>query len=393
TEIAGEPVQWWRDAAGMLREQPGQAVAVRFERAGESVDTTIQVGARQGLNEFGVVSELGWTGMAHYRPGAVVVPVELAPAARAAGLESGDTVTQVDGVAIEDWYGLERAYAAAQAPQVVFSLEREGAEGGPVELTVPALGSLEALGVVQASAMIAAVEPDSPAARAGLAEGDLILAYGGRPIALFDSFASAVAASGGEPRQLVFARDGARREISIAAESITAENAFGIEETRYRIGIRGAAVGLVYGAMGIDQVRNPFVAIPRAAGLTLDITQRFLEGLGMLVTGEVSRKNLAGPIGIAKIAGDAFRSGWDRYLEMMILISINLGILNLLPIPVLDGGQALLFTVESIKRGPLSLRTKLAVQQVGITMLLLLMGLAFWNDITRYLVDWLPSGL
>jgi regulator of sigma E protease len=149
----------------------------------------------------------------------------------------------------------------------------------------------------------------------------------------------------------------------------------------------------VYGSLGVDQVRNPLVAIPRAAGMTLDITRRFLDGLGLLVTGEVSRKNLAGPIGIAKIAGDAFRSGWDRYLEMMILISINLGILNLLPIPVLDGGQAVLFTVEGIKRSPLSLRTKLAVQQVGITMLLLLMGLAFWNDITRYVVDWLPSGL
>jgi regulator of sigma E protease len=80
----------------------------------------------------------------------------------------------------------------------------------------------------------------------------------------------------------------------------------------------------------------------------------------------------------------------------MVLISINLGILNLLPIPVLDGGQALLFLVEGVKRSPLSLRTRLAVQQVGITVLVLLMALAFWNDLTRVwakVADWLPRGL
>ena len=115
-------------------------------------------------------------------------------------------------------------------------------------------------------------------------------------------------------------------------------------------------------------------------------------GLSKLVTGEVSRKNLAGPIGIAQMAGDALRQGWVDYLRLMVLISINLGILNLLPIPILDGGQATLFLVESLNRKPLSLRTKLAVQQVGFTMLVLLMGLAFWNDLARLWSRWLPPG-
>jgi regulator of sigma E protease len=119
-------------------------------------------------------------------------------------------------------------------------------------------------------------------------------------------------------------------------------------------------------------------------------------GLGKLITGEVSSRNLAGPIGIAQIAASAFERGWEPYLRIMVLISINLGILNLLPIPVLDGGQATLFLVEGIKRSPLSLRTKLAVQQIGITVLVLLMGLAFWNDLSRLwskVVDWLPGGM
>jgi regulator of sigma E protease len=101
------------------------------------------------------------------------------------------------------------------------------------------------------------------------------------------------------------------------------------------------------------------------------------------VTGEISSKHLAGPIGIAQMAGDAAKQGWVDFLRLMVLISINLGILNLLPIPILDGGQGLLFIIDSIKRTPLSLRAKLVFQQVGLTMLLMLMGLAFWNDLSR----------
>ena len=169
---------------------------------------------------------------------------------------------------------------------------------------------------------------------------------------------------------------------------------FGVEETRYRIGIRGSEA-LVAGVVVTDRVRNPLVALPRAIGMTVDFTRVFLIGFKKIVTGEVSRKNLAGPIGIAQIAGSALKQGWEPYLRIMVLISINLGILNLLPIPVLDGGQAVVFLVEGIKRSPLSIRTRIAVQQVGVTVLVLLMGLAFWNDLSRIwtkVVDLLPGG-
>ena len=129
--------------------------------------------------------------------------------------------------------------------------------------------------------------------------------------------------------------------------------------------------------------------------MTVSMTSTFLRGFAKIVTGEISSKSLAGPIGIAEIAGSAFQRGWETYLSIMVLISINLGILNLLPIPILDGGQALLFLVEGVKRSPLSLRTREIVQQIGLTVLVMLMGLAFWNDISRNwsrVIDWLRSG-
>jgi regulator of sigma E protease len=279
---------------------------------------------------------------------------------------------------------------------VPFEVKRgSGPEPETLRVEVPALGSLAALGVVRANALISGVEQGSPADRAGLEKDDLILEYDGKPVTYFDSFAQAVSTSQGRSLPLVYARDGEQQRIVIAAEPIPTDTGFGVEETRYRIGITGSQA-LVVGSVAIDRERNPFVAFPRAVEMTVHITRVFMVGLGKLITGEVSSRNLAGPIGIAQIAGHAYKKGWETYLRIMMLISINLGILNLLPIPVLDGGQATLFLVEGIKRSPLSLRTKLAVQQIGITMLILLMGLAFWNDLSRLwsqVVDWLPGGM
>jgi regulator of sigma E protease len=263
-----------------------------------------------------------------------------------------------------------------------------------VALELPALGSLDALGVVPANVLVQTVEAGSPAERAGLARGDLILSVDGQLAGSFLSFAETVRTSGGRPLELEVARAGRLEKIRVAPEQAEMDVGLGIEETRYRVGITAEPATLP-GAVELDQARNPFVAVPRAVGMTVDVTHMFLRGLGKIVTGEVSRKQVAGPIGIAQIAGNALQRGWETYLSTLILISINLGILNLLPIPILDGGQALLFLAEGVKRSPLSLRTRLVFQQIGLTVLMLLMGMAFWNDISRHwskVVDWLKSG-
>ena len=161
----------------------------------------------------------------------------------------------------------------------------------------------------------------------------------------------------------------------------------------YLVGIT-AEVANLPGALATDRERNPLVSLPRAVAMTGEVTKSFLAGLVKIATGEVSRKQLQGPIGIAEIAGHAYERGWETYLSILVLISINLGILNLLPIPVLDGGQAEIYAVEGVQRAPLSLRTREIVQQLGLTVLLLLMGLAFWNDLSRQwvrLLDWLAN--
>jgi regulator of sigma E protease len=393
--IAGREAAWWNDVDGVLRERPGKAVGLEVERDGQVRSVTLVPEARSGFDEFGGRTQLGWSGLAHPRVMAVLGVASADSPARVAGIRSGDRVLSVDGQPAQDWESFAAAYAAASG-EAQLELARPVERGeAPEELTlrVPALGSAEALGVVPANALIAAVSPDSPASRAGLAQGDLILSVDGEPIASFADFAHTIVTSSGRELEIGYARKGVPATVRLEPELIATDTGLGFEEDRYRVGIQ-AEVSNLMGATALDRIRNPLVSFPRAVAMTADMTGTFLQGLVKIVTGEVPRNQLAGPIGIAEIAGKAMERGWETYLTILVLISINLGILNLLPIPILDGGQAVIFTVEAIRRAPLSLRAREIFQQVGFTMLILLMGLAFWNDISRNwsrVVDWLGS--
>jgi regulator of sigma E protease len=168
-----------------------------------------------------------------------------------------------------------------------------------------------------------------------------------------------------------------------------------MQEEVLQVGIAHAMASLP-GELGLDQERNPLVALPRAVRMTGENIALLLRGLGKLLTLEVSADQVRGPITIIQIARKSLDVGWQAYLSMMIFISINLGVLNLLPIPVLDGGSLVIYAIEGVKRSPISLRTREFVQQLGFMMLVMLMGLAFWNDLSGQwakFVAWLGTEL
>ena len=389
--VDGSPVKWWDDVARRVRSHPIGEMTLAVERGGEAFPVRLRVETRPQFDELGAVTPAGWIGIAHSRLRAMVgVPDAGSPAARA-DLRSGDRIVSVSGQTVEDWHALSVSYAGIPLGEIALGVER-GDEEQPerLEIAVPALGSLERLGVLPATVLVSQVTPDSPAARAGIEPGDLLLSVDGDPVGSFSSFAEIVRSSGGRTLRLTYARAGQARAIAIAPELSETDIGFGVREPRYLIGISATPASQL-GVMGFDQERNPMVSVPRALMMTIKITRTFLSGLKKLVSGEMSRKQIAGPIGIAELAGRSLERGWETYLTTMILISINLGILNLLPIPIFDGGNALLYAVEGIKRSPLSMRTREIVQTIGFTFIVLLMGLAFWNDISRHwstLVEW-----
>jgi regulator of sigma E protease len=406
--IAGEPVKWWNDLESAIRKRAGTTASIAYDRAGVRSTTEVAIASRMVSDEFGKPIEVGWAGLEHSRPAAMLGIASADSRAHAAGLRSGEIVASVNGTAVESWDEFEAAYAAAdRAGDVTLVLKRNAtgvtppapgeqpAEVPMVERTVsvPALGSVEALGVLPATVLVSTVTPGSAADEAGLRAGDLIVSVDGAPVGSFGSFAEIVRTSGGRPLALSFARDGEVQSAQVAPRLEEYDSGLGVTEPRFLVGIT-AEVASLPGGTEIDRERNPFKSIPRAVAMTAQMTHGFVIGLQKLVTGELSRKQLAGPIGIAKIAGNAYERGWDSFLAILVFISINLGVLNLLPIPVLDGGQAVIYALEGIRRAPLSLRTREIVQQLGLTVLLFLIGLAFWNDLDipgnwSRLIDWL----
>jgi regulator of sigma E protease len=395
--VDGEPVAWWDEFETEVRSRPAGQLTLAVERAApgaapERLTVDLETQARPGIDLLQDTFDVGWLGLQHERQKAVLGLTDAASPGARAGLRSGDRVVAVAGTEVGDWNEFARAYASAGATgKVALRIERGDEEPKETaEIAAPALGDVEKLGVIPAVVLVAAVNAGSPASAAGLAPGDLIVAVDGHPIGSFVTFQETVFASKGRPLTIQVAKDGKTRTAEVTPKKTPTGQ--GSEEL-FMIGIQGENAVLI-GSGALYRELNPLVAIPRAAELTWDRTALFLRAFKKLILGEIPRNNLGGPIEIARQSHLALQRGFQDFLQLVVLISINLGILNLLPIPILDGGQALVYLVEAVKRGPLSQRTREIVQQVGLVFLVMIMGFAFWNDFARNwssFLEWLKN--
>jgi len=218
----------------------------------------------------------------------------------------------------------------------------------------------------------------SAAERAGLAAGDRITHADGRPLATWDDLVQAVRQRPERKLQLTVERRAAVLSVEVTPDAVSAGGV--------RIGRIGAApeVPAAHAARIFTQVRyGPLESVAKATARTWDISVFSLKMLGKMLLGEVSWKHLSGPVTIADFAGQSAQLGWIPYLTFLALISISLGVLNLLPIPPLDGGLLLYYTIEVLKGSPASERAMELGQRVGIALLLVLMAFAFFNDLNR----------
>jgi len=229
-------------------------------------------------------------------------------------------------------------------------------------------------------AKVGGVMENMPAATAGLEMGDVITAVDGTPVDKWDRLSELIRGSGGKTLHLAVSRDGTPLDLSVTPEARPDKNIFGeTVGTAYVIGIeRGfdkQDVGVVQGVgMGVQQ--------------TGWWVETLLVSLVKMVQGKIPRDQIGGPILIAQAAGQQARLGLEYLLHFMAVISVNLGVLNLLPIPILDGGHLLFFAAEAILRRPLDTRHREIAQQVGLVLLIALMAFAFYNDILRVVQGW-----
>jgi regulator of sigma E protease len=277
-----------------------------------------------------------------------------------AGFLIGDCITAISG-----WTDTGPALVNSAGEPIVFTFERDGLTA---ELTVdPENGGLEGLQSIgllpEQKAVIGGLAPAMPALDAGLEEGDLILSVGGRDIVSWYQLKGSIQETDGEPTAVVVERDGEQLTFQLVPKKTDGADSFLIgvapqQETLFKRFSFGAAV-------------------TAGAERSLDLIELTLVFIQKLFAGHVSTSNIGGPITVVQIAGQAAQTDISSIISVLAFLSIQLGILNLLPIPILDGGHLFFYFFELVFRRPISLRAREWV------LLLLLMVLAFYNDIVR----------
>jgi len=313
-----------------------------------------------------------------------------ASAAAQAGLQSGDVITAINDQPVQVWSELRWQFiqAAIDKREIRLAAERPGQ--GRIAATVPAsaLAGLDleddvpaqlGVGVSRPAPVVQQVMPGSPAEHAGLREGDLLTAVDGKPVADGIAFIDVIRASAGKTVQVALLRAGQALILDVAPQAEQAKSGKGT----VTVGKIGAYVALAPDMINVPS--SPVAALGKAVAKVWDTCTMTLKMIGKMITGEASLKNVTGPITIADYAGQTARMGAVSYLSFIAFISISLGVMNLLPIPVLDGGHLLYYSLEVLTGRSVPERVGEIAQRLGMGLLLTLMLLAVFNDVARLL--------
>ncbi|HKK26961.1 MAG TPA: RIP metalloprotease RseP [Gemmatimonadota bacterium] len=312
-----------------------------------------------------------------------VEPSALPPGTYAlSGVPPGSRIDSVGGRAVSSWSDLSMALATAEAGPITLHFQ----DVGPVTIRLPAEDSLRSalLGALQPDlsipAVLSEVESGSPADSAGLQPGDRVVEAEGKPVRGWQDFVQTIKSHPGTPLPVTVERDGSRVPLRVVPEART--NA-GAEDT-LRYGFLGVSVSRGLLARQLAPVRvGPLEAVGHGFDQAWVWTRTTVDIVVGLVTGRVSARSLGGPIMIGKVSGEAARLGISALLRFMAILSINLAILNLLPVPVLDGGHLLFLGIEGVRGRPLSLETRLRWTKVGLFLVAALMIWAIASDLLR----------
>jgi regulator of sigma E protease len=303
------------------------------------------------------------------------------PADRA-GIKVGDRIIRVNERDISTRSELFDAVAKSRGKQLTLDVRRNGQIKTVLVTPEPVSGqeasseeSAYRIGIEETAPLVTAVMHGSPAAHAGLKEGDRIVKIEDQEIHTWSQMTGLVKESPNRPLRFDVLRDGARVSLTVTPAAETAV-VNGQTVTIGKIGISGPGRSIIRAA-------NPLTAVYHGLEATWGWTELTTIGIYKMIVGDISSKNIGGPLTIANISGEAASQGASSVVFLIAILSINLGVLNLLPIPILDGGHLLFFGIEAILRKPLGERQRELAQQVGLLLLVGIMIFAFWNDLER----------
>ncbi|MEZ5354023.1 MAG: RIP metalloprotease RseP [Bryobacteraceae bacterium] len=297
-------------------------------------------------------------------------------AAAAAGLREGDRVIAFDGQNNPTWEDILLKEIASANRQIPVTVLRDGKE---INLTVtPKLDERNGIGTLgwaeQSDVMISGVEPGMDAERQGLRGGDMMVSVNGIPIRSAYRLREVIKASKGAPVEVAFLRDGKEQTVTVTPTEKTLDD----QSKAWMIGV-ALQPRVTYVKLGFGE------ALTESVSRNLKSATLIFQMIKGIVEQRMSAKSLEGPIRIAQISGEAAKEGPAAFLDLMSVVSLNLAVLNLLPIPILDGGMILLLLIEMLYRRDLSLQFKENVMKFGFVFLMMLVVFVLYNDITKVL--------
>ncbi len=378
----------------MLDEREGEVAEEELDRAfnRKSVPKRFAIVAAGPFFNFLFAAFAFWLMFVSGVPGVKPIVgevVENTPAARA-DLRPGQEIIAVGGVTTPTWSAVfDRLLPKLLLGEAVeltvrtdgrteerrLPLERAGPNVKPEEL-VSTIGLRPKRPELQP--VIGEIQSESPAASAGLQSGDKVEAIAGRPVNDWQAMVETIRNSPGETLTFTVLRNGERLTLEVRQAHVETE-----QGTIGRIGAQVKVDEAQVAALRSEWKQGPLQAIGSSIGRTWEMSTLTLRMMGEMVMGRVSTENISGPITIARYAKDSAYAGFSRFLSFLAIVSISLGVLNLLPIPVLDGGHLMFYLVEAAKGSPVSETTEAVGQRIGIAIIIALMSLAFYNDLAR----------
>ncbi len=393
-EVAGHAVRSYEEFQKSLNQYQGSSVELTVQQDGEAIrKATVQVLSAPNQNLFTLAKTIGTIeGILPYAKGTLIA-VKYDSLAYRIGLRTGDEIIKINNQKVIGWTGLTRLISTETLQLEVersSGIEKTSDKKEKVSLTSKIedsvkITNLAEFGIEHPDVYLDQVVPGSPADQAGLLKYDKILNIDGLKISSWDDVLQKVKSySGTDALTMTVLREGTEVTKKLTPKMTSQMTLQGQEDRRYTVGIMSMMNIATPEIIKISE-SNPFVALGKGVERSWDVSVMTVMSFVRLFQGEVSHKNIGGMISIGKAAKDSYQMGLQAFLMTMGILSISLFILNLLPVPVLDGGHLVFYIVEIVKGSPLSIKKMEMAHQVGFALLMGLMVLALFNDFTKFL--------
>ena len=378
--INEQKISYWKDVDRFVSESSNKEISLQVSTENNKVKTfKINTELKESKNPFTTKKTIGFVeGLTPLSRAAQVGIVFNSPSYKA-GLRTFDEIKKINGKEVRHWRDLKTLLKKEQFPLSVMA--KRGDE--ELQMNIKSFNSLKNLGIESTFLYISKIGKGTPADKAGLQEGDRLLSIDGKELKTWEEVLMVIQSFSGKGFLIEFLRAGKKQKVSVIPKTMYIE---GQLKERFMVGIVSGGVEIP--PPEILDKKTILGSVGYAGVQTWHWLSVISIGLYRLVQGKISARTLGGPLTIGRVAHNSFQTGLASFIFIMALISLNLFFLNLLPIPMLDGGHILFFSIEGIMGRPLDIKKLVMAQQMGFFVLILFFSFTFLNDIFNWLNAW-----